>query len=109
MVLCLSKGSEDIAEAHQDDGMDEIVPSRALLTGESHKENLMETFQGGRKGEGNSEGRILREMTTKVNQEDMTTRKDIETIKNTNSASSIISLKTEYRDQEDFLPATSGI
>ena len=48
-------------------------------------------------------------MTTKVNQEDMTTSEDIETVKNTTSASSMIPLKTEHRDQEDFLPSTSGI
>ena len=39
----------------------------------------------------------------------MTTREDIENAKNTTSASSMIPLKTEYRDQEDFLPSTSGI
>ena len=43
-VLLLSKGSEDIAETHQDDIKEEIIPSRALLAGESYKENHTETF-----------------------------------------------------------------
>ena len=42
-------------------------------------------------------------MTTKVNQEDMTTGEYIETIENTPSTSSIIPMKTENMDRDDLL------
>ena len=104
-----SMGSEGMVSAHQDKINEEIILSETLLTGESHKENYIETFRGNKKGEGNMEDRILREVTTKINRVDISTREDIGVKMNTNSAPSYTPVKTGYRDQKDFLPVTSGI
>ena len=108
-ISCLSKGSGDKAEIHQAQKEKKIIPSKSPLSEKSHKDNLKEDDHRRKRFEGKYASGILRDVTTKMNVEDVSLGEYIKTIDNIPSTSSVITLKPECRDHDRHLPSTSNI
>ena len=98
-----SKKSQKKAEIHQAQEEETTIPSESPLSEKSHKDNLKEDDHGRKSFEGRYASGILRDVTTKMNVEDISLGEYIKTIDNIPSTSLDSPTKMECKDH-DIIP-----